>query len=149
GEALARNLLANSNYLAAAREAIPPAYRVSNETAHPHFLTADFALVREQNGQLTPRLVEIQAFPSVFGFQDSLCGAYCEVFELSDLQAFLGGLTEPTYWQQLSQTVLAGHDPENVVLTEVDPLHQKTLPDFNLTARRLGIAVVDIASLEA
>jgi hypothetical protein len=29
----------------------------------------------------------------------------------------------------------------------VDPAHQKTLPDFNITAERLGIAVVDIASL--
>ncbi len=44
---------------------------------------------------------------------------------------------------------LGNHNPENVVLTEVDPEHQKTLPDFNLTARRLGIAVVDIATLEA
>ena len=44
---------------------------------------------------------------------------------------------------------MAGHDPETVVLTEVDPLHQKTRPDFNVTAARLGIAVVDIASLEA
>jgi hypothetical protein len=36
-----------------------------------------------------------------------------------------------------------------VVLTEVDPWNQKTLPDFAVTARRLGIAVVDILSLEA
>jgi hypothetical protein len=35
-----------------------------------------------------------------------------------------------------------------VVLAEVDPLHQKTLPDFAVTARRLGIAIVDIATLE-
>jgi hypothetical protein len=45
--------------------------------------------------------------------------------------------------------VLGTHDPESVVLTEVDPLHQKTRPDFEITARRLGIAVVDIASLRA
>lgn len=35
------------------------------------------------------------------------------------------------------------------MLTEVDPLHQKTRPDFEVTARRLGIAVVDIATLQA
>ena len=34
------------------------------------------------------------------------------------------------------------------MLTEVDPLHQKTFPDFHLTSQRLGIPVVDIASLE-
>jgi hypothetical protein len=33
-------------------------------------------------------------------------------------------------------------------LTELDPQNQKTLPDFEVTARRLGIAVVDIRELE-
>ncbi len=35
-----------------------------------------------------------------------------------------------------------------MVLTEIDPLGQKTRPDFEVTARRLGIAIVDIRSLE-
>jgi hypothetical protein len=43
--------------------------------------------------------------------------------------------------------VLGKHAPENVVLTEVDPMHQKTLPDFLLTAERLGIVVVNVADL--
>jgi len=47
----------------------------------------------------------------------------------------------------LRRTVLGSYAPENVILTEVDPQHQKTLPDFLLTAKALGIAVVDIASL--
>ena len=150
GEALARSLLADSEYLAAARGAIPPGYCVANETPHPHFLTADFALVRDSDCRLTPKLVEIQAFPSVFGLQALLCAAYRETFGLQDgLETFLGGLDEAGYWQMLTKIVLAGHDPENVVLTEVDPQHQKTLPDFNPTARRSGIAVVDIASLQA
>jgi hypothetical protein len=62
---------------------------------------------------------------------------------------FLGGLTEDKYWDLLRQTVLGRHGPENVVLTEVDPLHQKTRPDFEVTAQRLGISVVDITTLEA
>ncbi len=155
GEVLARRLLADADYLGAAGAAIPPGFRVSNQTAHPHFLTADFALVRtsdarDSEAKLTPKLVEIQAFPSIFGFQDLLCSAYREAFELpAGLGVFLSGLDESSYWRMLSETVLAGHDPENVVLTEVDPLHQKTLPDFNITANKLGIAVVDIASLHA
>jgi hypothetical protein len=149
GEDLMQSLLGNEDYLAAARRAIPEGYCVANESAHPNFLTADFALVRDTNGQLSPRLVEIQAFPSVFAFQALLCAAYREAFELRDgLGSFLGGLDEAGYWQMLRKIVLAGHDPENVVLTEVDPLHQKTLPDFKLTAEKLGISVVDIASVE-
>jgi hypothetical protein len=152
GEALARYLISAPDYLAAARKAIPAAYCVANETAHPNFLTADFALVRDQTGdraQLKPKLVEIQAFPSVFGFQALLCATYNETFGFPSLGYFLDGLNETGYWQLLSSTILGGHDPENVVLSEIDPLSQKTLPDFNVTSRRLGIAVVDIARFEA
>lgn len=149
GEALAHRLIDDTAYLESARRAIPAGYRVANQTPHPNFLTADFALVRNPDGQLAPRLVEIQAFPSVFAYQAVLCSAYRQVFQLPEsLGSFLGGLNEAGYWDLLAKTVLGGHEPENVVLTEVDPLHQKTLPDFNVTAHRLGIAVVDIASLQ-
>jgi len=149
GAILALHLIASGKYLSAARSAIPPGYDVANETAHPHFLTADFAWVRSDSGGLLPKLVEIQAFPSVFAYQAELCSAYREVFNLpQSLGIFLGGLSEKSYWDLLRRTVLGNHRPENVVLTEVDPLHQKTLPDFHVTTQRLGIPLVDIASLE-
>ena len=149
GARLAETLIGNRTYLDAARMAIPNGYHVASETAHPNFLTADFALVREQNGELAPRLVEIQAFPSVFGYQDALSSSYREAFDLpASLGSFLGGLDETTYWDLLARTILGTHDPAQVVLTEIDPQNQKTLPDFLVTARRLGIAVVDIRNLE-
>jgi hypothetical protein len=150
GAELTRTLLGNAACLAAARKAIPAGFNVAGETAHPNFLTADFALVRGAEGELTPRLVEIQAFPSVYGYQDVLSKAYRDAFGLQDgLGSYLGGLDEAGYWALMAETVLAGHDAENVVLTELDPMNQKTLPDFMVTAKRLGIAVVDIRSLEA
>jgi hypothetical protein len=149
GAELTRSLLENAAYLAAARQAIPAGYAVAGETAHPNFLTADFALVRDAAGELAPRLVEIQAFPSVYGNQDVLSSAYKDAFGLPDtLGCFLGGLDEAGYWSLLGQTVIGRHAPENVVLMELDPLHQKTLPDFEVTVRRLGIALVDIRSIE-
>jgi hypothetical protein len=149
GAELAHSLIGNQPYLAAARRAIPPGYVVAGETAHPHFLTADFSLVPGSAGLLVPKLVEIQAFPSVYGYQVALCTAYRQAFGLpKELGTFLGGLNEIAYWELLRRTVLGTHDPENVVLMELDPLNQKTLPDFQATARRLGIAVVDIRSLE-
>lgn len=149
GAGMAHHLIGDPVYLAEARGAIPAAYRVAGETPHPHFLTADFALVRELGDALVPRLVEIQAFPSVYGYQSVLGEEYRKAFNLDGaLATFLAGLTETDYWDLLSRTILGGHIPENVVLTEVDPLHQKTRPDFEVTAQRLGIAVVDIATLE-
>jgi hypothetical protein len=149
GAGMAHHLISDTNYLAGARRAIPAGYDVAGQTPHPHFLTADFALVRTSSGELAPRLVEIQAFPSVFAYQVELCSAYREVFALpSSLRSFIGGLDEGSYWELLRRTIVGKHDPENVVLTEVDPLHQKTFADFELTRRRLGIAVVDICSIE-
>jgi hypothetical protein len=152
GADLARRVLGNPGCLAAARAAIPDGYLVAGETAHPNFLSADFALVRSQAGELIPKLVEIQAFPSVYGYQVELSRAYRDVFAggfgLDEgLGVFLGGLSEDGYWNLLRKTVVGDHDPENVVLVELDPLHQKTLPDFEVTARRLGIAVTDIREL--
>jgi len=148
GRVLATLLIDDPEYLAAARRAIPAGYDVANQTPRPHFLTADFALIRRSSGGLAPRLVEIQAFPSVFAYQALLCDAYREVYGLPDnLGAFLSGLDAEGYWELFARTVLGGHDPKHVVLTEVDPLQQKTRPDFYCTAKRLGIAVVDISEL--
>jgi hypothetical protein len=148
GAAMTRHLIADREYLSSAQRAIPPGYDVAAQTSHPHFFTADFGLIRTDSGDLAPRLVEIQAFPSVFAYQFELCAAYREVFDLRpSLGTFLGGLDETSYWELLGRTILGRFDPENVVLTEVDPLHQKTLTDFEVTHRRLGIPVVDIASL--
>jgi hypothetical protein len=150
GAELAHWLIGNQAYLAAAGQAIPFGYRVAGKTVHPHFLTADFSLVHDPAGELVPKLVELQAFPSVFGYQVALCSAYREAFGLPDtLGIFLGGLNDDSYWEMMRRTIVGSHDAENVVLAELDPLHQKTLPDFQVTARRLGISVVDIRSLEA
>jgi hypothetical protein len=149
GAELTERLLANPAYLAAAERSIPTGYRVAGNSAHPHFMTADFALVRSANGHLEPRLVELQAFPSVFGYQAVLAQEYRRAYSLGDeLELFLSGLDEDAYWHLLRKTIVGDHDPRQVVLSEVTPLQQKTLPDFLVTAQRLGIALVDIAEIE-
>jgi len=149
GREMTERLLAWPEYLAAAERAIPPGYRVAGASAHPNFMTADFALARGAGGELEPKLVEMQAFPSVYAYQAILAEEYRRAFELpGSLGAYLGGLNDSSFWALLRQTVLGGHAPEHVVLTEVEPERQKTLPDFLLTAERLGIAVVDIAEIE-
>lgn len=153
GIALTERLLAWPEYLKGAEKSIPEGFQVAGlpedlRRSHPNFLTADFALVKTAGSELQPRLVEIQAFPSVFAYQAMLCEEYTKVYGLPEsLGVFLGGLDRDGFWALFRETVVGNHAPENVVLTEVDPWRQKTLPDFLLTAERLGIAVVDIASL--
>ncbi len=52
------------------------------------------------------------------------------------------------YQQLMRELIVGDHDPENVILLEIDPEKQKTLCDFLLTQRELGIAIVDILKLK-
>lgn len=148
GAELTHSLIGNPEYMKASSVAIPPAYRFQGCGSHPQFLTADFGLARDEDGRLSPRVVEIQAFPSVFGYQTVLCDEYHSVYHLdSSLEYLFGGHSDESFWQLMGRVILNGHDPENVVLTEVDPWHQKTLADFVVTAERLKVQIVDITQL--
>src|ERR1043166_3467868 len=48
--------------------AIPRGLEVPNESPHPEFLIVDLGICQE-NGELVPRLIEMQAFPSLFAFR--------------------------------------------------------------------------------
>jgi hypothetical protein len=149
GATLTRQLLNNPAYLDASNQTIPGPYNVPNENPQPNFMTVDFGLVRNSDGTLSPKLVELQAFPSIFGYQDILSRQYIETYALDPtLTWYLGGLDEKTYWQLLREVIVADHDPENVVLLEIDPEHQKTLPDFHVYEDKLNIATVDIVTLQ-
>ena len=148
GAELTHELVGDQEYLAESRKAIPDAYCAADETPHPHFMTVDFGLVRDSNGKLAPRLVELQAFPSVYAYQLVLAENYRAAFGLdSTLDPFLNGHTEATFWKLMHRVITRGHHPEHVVLTEVNPQHQKTLPDFQVTSDRLGIRVIDISEV--
>jgi hypothetical protein len=150
GTALTQQLLADSTYMDASLAAIPEVYRLPSSSDHPHFMTADFGLVQQSDGSYAPRLVELQAFPSVFAFQDLLGNAYKQFFQMdSDLTFYLGGHTEDSFWRLFREVVVGEHDPDEVVLAEIHPEQQKTLPDFLLTSRKLGIPVVDVTKLTA
>ncbi|MGB9417273.1 MAG: hypothetical protein WCB58_13240 [Acidobacteriaceae bacterium] len=149
GAELTHQLLGNAAFLKASEEAVPERFRVPHCPAHPHFMTADFGLVREENGSLTPRLVELQAFPSIFGFQAVLFESYARTFNLpGSLERFLSGHDDASYWALLRRVIVGNHAPENVVLLEIEPEAQKTLPDFHVHEDRLGIRTVDIAKLK-
>jgi len=148
GGNLILQLTNNAEYRKVSDSAIPAAFRVPNEPAHPMFVQVDFGLVRDASGQLQPKLVELQAFPSLYAYQPVLAQTYMDVFGLdADLQYFLSGLTADSYHQVLSNAILAGHDPEHVILMEIDPLGQKTLPDFLLTECALGVPTVNITDV--
>jgi hypothetical protein len=92
GTELTHQLVDSPEYIREAQAIIPEAYRVPNEDAHPHFMTVDFGLVRDGEGRLRPKLVEMQAFPSIFGYQPLLAREYIDVFGLDpELQYLFNG----------------------------------------------------------
>jgi hypothetical protein len=136
-------------YRKASFDAIPPDFNVPNESPHPTFIQVDFGLVRDAAGKLQPKLVELQGFPSLYAYQAMLSQVYMEVYGLdADLQYLLGGLDWEEYKKLLRRAIVADHDPLNVILMEIDPLHQKTLPDFVLTEKLLGIKTIAIKDIK-
>jgi hypothetical protein len=135
-------------YRKASSAAIPDQFRVPHEPARPLFVQVDFGLARDQSGKLQPKLVELQGFPSLYAYQATLSQSYGEVFGLDpNLKYLLGGLDWESYKKLLRRAIVADHDPTHVILMEIDPLHQKTLPDFLVTEKLLGIKTVAITDV--
>ena len=149
GRQLVNQLLESREYRKQSDRTIPTEYNVPNESAQPMFLQVDFGLTRNANGGIEPKLVELQAFPSLYAYQPALTRQYMESFDLNPgLGSFLSSLDFDNYRQLLSRAILGGHAPENVILMEIDPLQQKTLPDFLLTNDLCGIETVNVLDLK-
>ena len=149
GKVLIRQLVESPEYLARSNSSIPEEFRVPNEPAHPMFVQVDFGVVRNADGELEPKLVELQAFPSLYAYQVTLAQSYIDVYGLDPrLKFFLSGLNEKSYRELLRASIVGTHDPENVILMEIHPEEQKTLPDFLLTEKMLGVRTVDIEAIK-
>ena len=99
-----------------AQSAIPKGLEVPNESAHPNFLVVDFGICAEGD-RLVPRLIELQAFPSLFGFQLLLLGCMRKAYPAipRNWTSSFGGIKDEAYINLLRRTIVADADPENVI----------------------------------
>ena len=132
-----------------AEPAVPPGLEVPNEPPHPNFIVVDFG-VCEEGGRLTPRLIELQAFPSLYGFQLLLLGCMRQAFPAipRDWTSAFSGLKDETYLSILREVILGKSDPENVILLEIEPEKQKTRIDFACTETLLGVRPVCLTNVK-
>jgi hypothetical protein len=143
GEDLTRQSLTGEAELAAAR-AVPERFRGPGQGDTPSFVQVDFGLVRDAHGIVEPRLVELQAFPSLYAFQVALADAYAAAFGLpDDLERHAGGLDRAAYLDVMRSVIVGKHDPAEVVLMEIEPQRQKTRPDFAMTEALWGVRAID------
>lgn len=145
GEIIAQ--LCAPEYKAASTRAIPAAFNTPNEGEHPDFIQVDFAVTRDEGGALVPKLIELQGCASLYAFQYILPQIYKQHYDLNELGYLLNGLTDESYVEQLREILLNGHDPDQVILMEIDPLDQKTLPDFLVTEKLIGIPFVCVTDV--
>jgi hypothetical protein len=147
GEDLVRQSLAGDAG-AAAEAVVPDRFRGPGAGPHPAFLQVDFGLVADESGGVAPRLVELQAFPSLYGFQTALADAYRETYAIApEWSAYLGGLDEHTYRALIRDVIVGPHDPAETVLMEIAPERQKTRPDFAVTESLWGVRAVDTGAV--
>ena len=132
-----------------AASAVPKELEVPNESAHPNFLVVDFAICEEEN-RLVPRLIELQAFPSLFGFQLLLLGCIRKAYPVipRNWTSSFGGIKDDAYLQLLRRTIIADSAAENVVLLEIEPEKQKTRIDFAATETLLDIRPVCVTKIK-
>lgn len=136
------NQIQNDNFLKRSGDAVPERLKVPNETRIPHFLQIDFAIASE-NGKLIPKLIELQAFPSLYGYQWYFDKVLRKHFQMpSDFTAYFNGFEEKSYSELLKNVIIGDSDPENVILLEIHPEEQKTRIDFAATENLVGIKTV-------
>jgi hypothetical protein len=132
-----------------AASAIPAGSDVPGESAHPEFLLVDLGICADGD-RLVPRLIELQAFPSLFGFQFLMLGCMRKTYPAvpANWTSAFGGLKDQEYIELLRRTILADAKPENVILLEIEPETQKTRIDFACTESLLGVRTVCLTKVK-
>ena len=143
------DLTRTSEFARHAQDAIPKGLEVPNESAHPNFLVIDFGICAEGD-RLVPRLIELQAFPSLFGFQLLLLHCIRKAYPAipRNWTSSFGGIKDEAYVELLRRTIIADANPENVILIEIEPEKQKTRVDFAATETLLGIRSVCLTKIK-
>ena len=138
-----------SEFARHAASAVPNGLEVPNESAHPNFLVVDFG-IRAEGDRFVPRLIELQAFPSLFGFQLLVLHCMRQAYPVipRNWTSSFGGIKDEVYLDLLQRTIIADSGPDNVVLLEIEPERQKTRVDFAATERLLGIRPLCVTQIK-
>ncbi len=142
-------VITRDDFKALTENAIPAGQRVPNEDEHTQHLVIDFAVCKDEAGELTPQLIELQGFPSLYGFQPYLADQFRASYPIpANLSHLFNVETNADYLEQLRQLIVGDCNPEEVILLEIYPEKQKTRIDFTLTQKALGVAPVCLTKIK-
>ncbi len=142
------DVITDKNFKTLTERAIPKGETVANENAHTHFIAFDFGICENENDDLEPQLIEMQGFPTLFGFQIYYPQIVEKHFDIpAGFTNYLGGYDSASYTDLLKEIIIGKHDVENVVLLEINPHEQKTRIDFYCTQDYLKIPIVSLTDI--
>ncbi len=143
------DVIAQPNFKELSHRALLAGQTVPGETDHSTFLQFDFGVCIDKNGDFTPQLIEAQGFPSLYFFQDLLAQAYRTHYDIPEHYTHLfEGLNSETYIEKLRNIIIGDHDPEQVILLEIEPEKQTTAIDFFCAKKAIGIEYVCVTELK-
>jgi hypothetical protein len=121
-------------------------YTVPNQSKKPLFAVVDFAVTKNSlTGEFEPKLVELQGFPSLYGYQYFYAEFARKQYTIDEkYDSFFSSLTYETFHSILKEAICGNVPSENVILLELRPEEQKTKPDFYALKKLLGIESVNI-----
>ena len=142
------DIIADPKFKELTKNAIPKHLRVPGENEHSHFIAFDFGICINEAGDYEPQLIEMQGFPTLFGYEVLLDEIFKKHFPVHDnFSSYLSKYDKHSYLKLLKEIILGNENPENVILLEVFPHQQKTRIDFYCTQDYLGIKPVCLTEL--
>ena len=142
------DLITDPRFKTLTQRSIPSQEEVPNENEHAHMIAFDFGVCLNEAGELEPQLIEMQGFPSLYGFQVFYPELLREYFTIpGNYSHYLGKFNKETYIEALKDVILGKNATENVILLEIKPHQQKTRIDFYCMTDYIGILPVCLTDL--
>ena len=127
--------------------AIPARWNTPGLAELPTFVMIDLAMVRDADGQIVPKLIELQGFPSLTALQVYKRDVWTELLrELPGLDlpwsCWPGGHDREAFLALARRTIVGDRDPAHVIMMDLDPPSQGTYPDFVATQKLFGVTPI-------
>jgi len=142
------DFITSPNFKSLTERSIPGHEKIFNENEHCHMIAFDFGVCINSDGEIEPQLIEMQGFPTLYGFQAYYPETLSRHFTIPEnFSHYLNGYNKESYLGDLKEVIVHKESPENVILLEIKPHQQKTRIDFYCTRDYLNIQPVCITEL--
>jgi len=135
-----------SAHLQASGSSLKREYTVPGDETKPLFVIVDFAITGDQERGWTPKVVELQGFPSLYGYQYILSKRMMATYPYlqEHFTPTFSNLDDEQYLDYVRRAIVGDCHPDEVALLEIDPLTQKTRPDFCMVQKLFGVQETNI-----